>query len=115
MQRSLQVLEESLELPPVVLVWILDPSGQKSRDGLDVASGLGTEEEELRHRVVKCGSLFFRQQARFLLIPHLKQVVGRRGRLGRLDFFREVGDDGLDIFSHIYDHVTIHREVQYHA
>ena len=44
MQRSLQVLEESLELPPVVLVWILDPSGQKSRDGLDVASGPGTEE-----------------------------------------------------------------------
>ena len=44
MQRSLQVLEELLELPPVVLVWILDPSGQKSRDGLDVASGPGTEE-----------------------------------------------------------------------
>ena len=115
MQRSLQVLEESLELPPVVLVWVLDPSGQKSRDGLDVASGPGAEEEELRHRVVKCSSLIFRQQARFLLIPHLKQVVGRRGCLGRRDFFREVGDDGLDLFSHIYDYVTIHREVQYHA
>jgi hypothetical protein len=115
MQRSLQVLEESLELPPVILVWILDPSGQKSRDGLNVASGLGTEEEELRHRVVKCGSLFYRQQARFLLVPHLKQVVGRRGRLGCRDFFREVSDDGLDVFIHIYDHVTVHCEVQYHA